>query len=69
MGAMKRLVVDALEMHNEGCSILYIAGTLGITPNEVGMMILNFDEDPNYPDNVQEPNYSGCEQEFDDIPF
>lgn len=71
MGAMKQLVVDVLDMHAEGSTIGEISETLGLSPNEVGYIVLNFDEDPSYPDRLEEPNYAiaGCGDEFEDVPF
>lgn len=67
MGAMKQIVSEILDLHAEGSTIGEISETLGLSPNEVGFIVLNFDEDPNYPDSVEEPNY--VVTEFDDVPF
>jgi hypothetical protein len=70
MGVMKQMVVDVLDMHASGSTINEISETLGMKPNEVGFIVLNFDEDPNYPDGVEDPKYEVTDQyEFDDIPF
>lgn len=71
MGAMKQLVVEVLDMHADGSTIGEISETLGLSPNEVGFIVLNFDEDPSYPDSIEEPKYamSACSVEFEDVPF
>lgn len=74
MGAMEQLVVEVLNMHADGSTIGEISYTLGLSPNEVGFIVLNFDEDPNYPDGFDDPKYevTGCNEddyEFEDVPF
>lgn len=74
MGAMKKIVDEVLDMQASGYTINEISETLGIRPNDVGIIVLNFDEDPNYPDGVEDPNYevTGCNEddyEFEDVPF
>lgn len=71
MGVMKQIVTEILDMHAGGSTIGEISETLGLSPNEVGFIVVNFDEDPSYPDCVEDPNYEVdvCDTEFADVPF
>lgn len=71
MGAMKQIVTEVLDLHSNGSTIGEISEVMGLSPNEVGFIVVNFDEDPNYPDCVADPNTTVAvyTEEFDDIPF